>query len=208
MGQALSAGIVPAIGAIGTNITGGIMAANQARTDGYIARQQAGIQAAQAEYQVTEAEINQRFAERDAKAVRLLGKQQANRQRSVGALLAAQRRAVSAAQGVEANTGSAAAVAKAVGVISEMDAITLETNAYRRAIGLDQEALTFGRRAQAARFFADEVRIAGAAAQEQAGFLANVRIGTTLSQAAFDSIKLGANYIPPDLFKDGKDEKK
>lgn len=86
------------------------------------------------------AERNAQLAEMQGEDALNLGQLAENRQRGQTTQAVASGRAAAAGQGIDINTGSAAAVRVSQELVGEIDALTIRNNAARQAWGYDVEA--------------------------------------------------------------------
>jgi len=115
------------------------------------AMQQGKAQAAAAEYQAGIARNNQIIAQRAAEDARKRGELNADLQRQRGRLLRGQQRAALAGAGVLVDTGSAGRLIEDTAALSELDALTIQSNAEREALGFETQAMNFQGEADIAR---------------------------------------------------------
>lgn len=105
--------------------------------------QQGKAQQAAFEYQAGIARNNEIIAQRAAEDARKRGELEANLQRERGRLLRGQQRAALAGAGVLVDTGSAGRLIEDTAAFSELDALTIQSNAEREALGFETQAMNF-----------------------------------------------------------------
>ncbi len=106
-------------------------------------RQQAGAVLASGAYHQRLANWNADRAERDAALVEQRGQRDANLQRVATRQTIGSQRAAFAAQGVEVNDGSALEVQADTAMLGELDALMIQSNAAREALGYKAQAATY-----------------------------------------------------------------
>ena len=151
-----------AIASIASNVVGTIVG-------GAGAAQQGAAQKAAFEYQSAIARNNQIVAQRAAEDARKRGELEANIQRQRSRLLVGQQRAALAGGGVLTDTGSALDLIEDTAGLGELDALTIQSNAEREAIGFQTQAMNF----------AGESALASASAR-QASTSSMFKAGSTL----------------------------
>ena len=107
------------------------------------AAQQASAQAAAFKYQSAVAANNQIIAQRAAEDARKRGELEANIQRQRSRLLVGQQRAALAGAGVLTDVGSALDLSADTAGLGELDALTIQSNAEREAIGFETQGMNF-----------------------------------------------------------------
>lgn len=94
----------------------------------------------QGKYEQSVYESNARMAELEAEEATSRGNREANRVRAKGRAVRGSQRAALAGQGVDVGTGTAADLQLETDTLSEMDALTVQNNAWREAWGYRAEA--------------------------------------------------------------------
>lgn len=105
----------------------------------------------QSRFQQAQFRFNQRLADLEAKEAERVGLAEATKLRASARKLESEQRVRMAAQGVDPRVGTPAAILDSTQFLSEMDAITIQNNAYRRAFGYKLEGLGYGTQARFAR---------------------------------------------------------
>lgn len=101
---------------------------------------QATAQQLQSDLQQSQLEANAKIAEWKAKDALKRGSKEANKQRGAIKRLIGSQRAGFAAQGIDVNEGTAAAIQNSTSYLGELDNITIRTNAFREAWGYKFQA--------------------------------------------------------------------
>jgi hypothetical protein len=104
---------------------------------------QAGAQRAQGEYQNEMFKINAKFAELQAKDAIDRGDAESDALRKNAKRLIGAQRVSLAAQGIEVDSGTAAAIQEDTARLSELDALQIRNNAWREAWGFKVQAQDF-----------------------------------------------------------------
>lgn len=109
---------------------------------------QSKAEQAQADFEASGLNINKKFAEMQAQDALKLGRQSINRTKKEATQLVGSQRAALAAQGVDVNSGSAATIQQDTLTQAELDALTIETNAFKTAFGYKTEAANLATQAK------------------------------------------------------------
>lgn len=134
---------LPAI-AIGATVIGTGVSAFGAIQQGQAAKDQAN-------YQAQVAENNAILAQRAADDERAIGREEERRQRIITEQQIGEARAMFAGQGVLVDEGTALDLTSDIAEIGELDALTIRSNAERRAMALEAEGANFQGEASLAR---------------------------------------------------------
>lgn len=105
----------------------------------------------QARFQQAQFKFNQRLADLEAREAERVGLAEATKVRASARKLEAEQRVRFAAQGVDPRFGTPSAILDSTQFLSEMDAITVQNNAYRRAFGYKVESIGYGTQARFSR---------------------------------------------------------
>lgn len=103
---------------------------------------------AQARYQQRIAENNKITADRAAEDARARGEADAQRRQQELSVLEGRQRAALAANGVVVDEGSALEIVEQTAARSELDALTIRSNAEREALGFEAQGTNFAQTAQ------------------------------------------------------------
>lgn len=133
-----------------------ILGAYEQFASGGMAVARGRIMAANADLAAETSRNNAVLARFSAEQLGRLGLTMANRRRGRAARLAGQQRASVAGQGVEVATGTAGAVAGQIEFVGELDALEIENNAARQALGMELQATQLEIRARAQEFSSAE----------------------------------------------------
>lgn len=94
-------------------------------------------------YESQVAATNAGIARNEANQAIDLGNQERNRYGQKVNMMAGASRASAAAQGIDPNTGSAAAITSETESLGALDKLTIQNNAYKRAFGLNFQATNY-----------------------------------------------------------------
>lgn len=125
------------------------------------AMQQGKAQAAQARYQAAVARNNQIIAQRSADDARRRGKIEADIQRDKSRALVEQQRSALAGAGVLVGQDSALETVINTAGLGELDALTIQSNAEREALGFEAQGSNFAAESQLAEMEARNARTSG-----------------------------------------------
>lgn len=124
---------------------------------------QAGAQKAQGAWERQQHEFNAKVADLQAIDAIRRGDKAAGQVRAQGRRVKGAQRAAFAAQGIDPNTGTAMELQDETDLFSELDAVTVKSNAFREAFGYKVDALSSrgrGQRAESAAKFSSGMTIA------------------------------------------------
>jgi len=125
------------------------------------AKQQADAQAKQADYQAQVARNNEIIAQQQANAARQAGAVEAQTQDYKSRQIAGTQKAILGASGVDIESGSPLAIQQSQAELARLDALTVQSNAERKAWGFDVEASNQKAQAGLYRMQASDARAAG-----------------------------------------------